>query len=81
MIAATNNRSGIMTTTITSNIYRADGEWCHATSINGEHDDSDTLGLDDDATAKEAAAAVRELYSHLDGEHKVNRVDDIGAGA
>ena len=61
-----------MMTTATTNIYRSNGEWCHATWIDGEFDCSDSL----DATTE--AEAVSEVKSLITADsHEIKRVDDI----
>lgn len=64
---------------IVSDIYRDGNLWRYATWIDDVYDCSGTLPVDDDATEKEAEAAVRGLFA--DEDHMVIRVDDIETGA
>lgn len=42
-------------------VYRSGVEWCYAAWLaGGDYDSSDSIGIDDDATAAVAMATVRE---------------------
>lgn len=55
------------------NVYKSNGEWCYALIVDGEHDHSDTLDVEDGA---DDAAAIAQASLVFDGA-TIKRVEDV----